>query len=78
MLARRAAYWDEAYFAGEARDSLAKQRERERSDSLSFDKLPGDYFGAARPRPEDAARMTKTAPRSGFFHMENQRWPPRA
>ena len=37
MLAGELQYWDEAYFAGEARDSLAKQRERERSDSLSFD-----------------------------------------
>lgn len=45
MLAGDLQYWDEAYFAGEARDSLAKQRERERSDSLSFDDFLADYFG---------------------------------
>jgi len=45
MLAGELQYWDEAYFAGEARDSLAKQRERERSDSLSFDDFLADYFG---------------------------------
>ncbi|MGL5949630.1 MAG: glutamate--cysteine ligase [Aeromonas sp.] len=38
-------YWDEAYFAGEARDSLAKQREREEGDSLSFDEFLANYFG---------------------------------
>ena len=45
MLAGELQYWDEAYFAAEARESLAKQRERERSDSLSFDDFLADYFG---------------------------------
>ena len=45
MLAGELQYWDQAYFAGEARESLAKQRERERSDSLSFDDFLADYFG---------------------------------
>ena len=45
LLAGELQYWDEAYFAGEAKDSLAKQRERERSDSLSFDDFLADYFG---------------------------------
>lgn len=47
LLAVPLQYWDEAYFAGEAKDSLAKQRERERSDSLSFDAFLADYFGKA-------------------------------
>ena len=45
MLSGELQYWDEAYFAGEARESLAKQRERERGDSLSFDDFLADYFG---------------------------------
>ena len=45
LLAGELQYWDEAYFAGEARDSLLKQRERERGDSLSFDDFLADYFG---------------------------------
>ncbi|MGL5295239.1 MAG: glutamate--cysteine ligase, partial [Aeromonas sp.] len=44
-------YWDEAYFAGEAKDSLAKQRERECSDSLSFDEFLADYFNRAPHTP---------------------------
>lgn len=48
MLAGELQYWDDAYFAGEARDSLAKQRERERSDSLSFDDFLADYFGTSK------------------------------
>ena len=47
LLAGELQYWDEAYFAGEAKDSLAKQRERERSDSLSFDDFLADYFGTS-------------------------------
>ena len=47
MLSGELQYWDEAYFAGEAKDSLAKQRERERSDSLSFDDFLADYFGSS-------------------------------
>ncbi|HEH9439406.1 TPA: glutamate--cysteine ligase [Aeromonas sobria] len=48
LLASELQYWDEAYFAGEAKDSLAKQRERERSDSLSFDDFLADYFGTSK------------------------------
>ncbi|WP_421270719.1 glutamate--cysteine ligase [Aeromonas veronii] len=48
LLAGELQYWDEAYFAGEAKDSLAKQRERERSDSLSFDDFLADYFGTSK------------------------------
>ena len=33
---------------GKAKDSLAKQRERERSDSLSFDDFLADYFGTSK------------------------------
>ncbi|MGL5607919.1 MAG: glutamate--cysteine ligase, partial [Aeromonas veronii] len=47
LLAGELQYWDEAYFVGEAKDSLAKQRERERSDSLSFDDFLADYFGTS-------------------------------
>ena len=42
-------YWDEEYFAGEARDSLLKQRDIERSDTLSFDEFLADYFGQTQP-----------------------------
>ncbi|RQM69816.1 glutamate--cysteine ligase, partial [Aeromonas jandaei] len=47
LLAAELQYWDEAYFAGEAKDSLIKQRERERSDSQSFDDFLADYFGTS-------------------------------
>ncbi|MBZ6065312.1 glutamate--cysteine ligase [Aeromonas schubertii] len=42
-------YWDEEYFTAEARDSLQKQREIERGDSLSFDDFLADYFGQGVP-----------------------------